>query len=282
MKLRIATYNIHKGVSAFGRRARIHGIKEAIDLLDADVVFLQEVQGQHDHHSQLHPHWPSVGQHTFLAGDSHQAAYGMNAVYQHGHHGNALLSRFPISAATNHDVSDHRYEQRGILHTVIQLNRHEIHCFVIHLGLFAVSRRRQVQKLVQQIKSGLPTDAPLIIAGDFNDWSKRLSHTLYQELGVFEIFDDRQRALIEGHAADTSYMGRLLRQKDAVLSKVTGTRPGVHARTFPAGLPWLCLDRVYVRGFQVEQASVLTGAPWRGLSDHVPIVANLRLTTRAG
>ena len=46
MKLRIATYNIHKGVSAFGRKARIHGIKDAIDLLDADLVFLQEVQGQ--------------------------------------------------------------------------------------------------------------------------------------------------------------------------------------------------------------------------------------------
>jgi endonuclease/exonuclease/phosphatase family metal-dependent hydrolase len=281
MKLRIATYNIHKGVSAFGRSARIHAIKEAVDLLDADIVFLQEVQGQHDHHAKSHPHWPSAGQHTFLAGDSHQAAYGMNACYQHGHHGNALLSRFPISASTNHDVSDHRYEQRGILHSVIMVNQVEIHCFVIHLGLFAVSRRRQVQKLVQQIKSGLPADAPLIIAGDFNDWSKRLSQTLYQELNVVEIFDDKQRTTAEELSAATSYMSRWVQRKDAVLTKMTGSRPSVHARTFPAGLPWLCLDRVYLRGFQVEQASVLTGAPWRTLSDHVPIVANLRLLNNA-
>lgn len=277
MKLRVATYNIHKGVSAFGRRARIHGIKEAVDLLDADIIFLQEVQGRHDHHLQLHPHWPIVGQHTFLAGDSHQAAYGMNAIYRHGHHGNALLSRFPISLSHNHDVSDHRYEQRGILHAILQCGQTEIHCFVIHLGLFAVSRRRQVQKLIQQIKSALPDHAPLIIAGDFNDWNKRLSPILYQELGVVEIFDERESAMMGAHQPEISYLDKLWRHKDTVWTKVVGTRPTVHARTFPAGLPWLCLDRVYVRGFDVEQASVLTGAPWRTLSDHVPIVANLRL-----
>ncbi len=98
MELKIASYNIHKGVSAFGRRARIHEIKHALQLLDADLVFLQEVQGQHDHHAQRHAHWPAHAQHEFLAGETHHAAYGMNAVYAHGHHGNALLSRYPIRA----------------------------------------------------------------------------------------------------------------------------------------------------------------------------------------
>jgi endonuclease/exonuclease/phosphatase family metal-dependent hydrolase len=48
------------------------------------------------------------------------SAYGMNAVYDHGHHGNALLSSFPIGNQHNHDVSDHAYEQRGILHCVLE------------------------------------------------------------------------------------------------------------------------------------------------------------------
>ena len=118
--LRIASYNIHKGVSAFGRQARIHHLKQAIAGLDADILFLQEVQGRHDLHAQRHAGWPDAGQHEFLAGDSHHHAYGKNAVYQHGHHGNALLSRYPIFSAENHDVSDHRLEQRGILHVARQ------------------------------------------------------------------------------------------------------------------------------------------------------------------
>jgi len=48
MKLRIVTYNIHKGVSTIGARPRIHAIKQALTGLSADVVFFQEVQGGHD------------------------------------------------------------------------------------------------------------------------------------------------------------------------------------------------------------------------------------------
>ena len=267
MKLRIATYNIHKGVSAFGRKARIHGIKDAIDLLDADLVFLQEVQGQHDFHAEIHTRWPEVGQHEFLAGESHESAYGMNAVYEHGHHGNALLSRYPIASFANYDVSDHAYEQRGILHAVVKVDETDVHCFVIHLGLFAVSRRRQVQALITEIKKSLPSDAPLIIAGDFNDWSKGLSQTLYKELGVIEAFDLEQIP-----------RPSLLSLK-GVRSRFS-MRASTHARTFPAGLPWFCLDRVYLRGFQVEHAEVLKGVPWNQLSDHVPIIATLRSVDR--
>lgn len=268
MKLRIATYNIHKGVSAFGRKARIHGIKQAIDLLDADLVFLQEVQGQHDYHAEIHTRWPEVGQHEFLAGESHESAYGMNAVYEHGHHGNALLSRFPIASYVNHDVSDHAYEQRGILHAVVRVGPQEVHCFVIHLGLFAVSRRRQVQALIQHIQDSLPPAAPLLIAGDFNDWGQRLSQTLYQELGVIEAFD------VDAHHGGNKFAASGLR---ALFAQPPRAR---HARTFPASLPWLCLDRVYLRGFRVAEAQVLSGAPWSALSDHVPIVATLELLPR--
>lgn len=264
MKLRIASYNIHKGMSAFGRETRIHGLKQAIDLLDADLVFLQEVQGQHDFHAENHTHWPEIGQHEFLAGESHESAYGMNAVYEHGHHGNALLSRFPIASFVNYDVSDHAYEQRGILHAVVKINTIDVHCFVIHLGLFAVSRRRQIQALIKEIKEGLAFDAPLIIAGDFNDWSKRLSQTLYKELGVVEAFD------VEEVQNSSKFSIQGMRS----MLNMTQT---THARTFPAGMPWLCLDRVYLRGFKVDKAEVLSGSPWTGLSDHVPIVVNLSL-----
>ena len=261
MKLRVATYNIHKGVSAFGRTARIHELKQAIHLLDADLVFLQEVQGQHDFHAKKHADWPTQGQHTFLASQAHEVAYGMNAVYEHGHHGNALLSRFPISYINNHDVSDHAYEQRGILHAIVDVHGLAVHCFVIHLGLFAASRRRQIQALIKEIKTSLDADAPLIIAGDFNDWNQRLSPILYQELGVREAFD------IDGHQAVKGFFTAKLRTLFQNRKQ--------HARSFPARLPCLCLDRMYTRGMQVESALVMSGAPWSHLSDHVPLTAIL-------
>ncbi len=263
MKLRIATYNIHKGVSSFGSIPRIHALKEALTSMGADVMFLQEVQGRHDLLALRHAgHWPEQPQHAFLAGDSHHAAYGMNAVYDHGHHGNALLSCFPIASSRNQDISDHAFEQRGILHCVLQTPCGEVHCYVVHLGLFAAGRGRQNQALIDAVTKSAPSGAPVIIAGDFNDWGDNLSGVLRNRLGVTEVFDENNS--VKGFGA--------------LLCGLTGRAPKIKpARTFPAALPWLRLDRIYVRGFKVESAQVLQGAEWAKLSDHAPIIATLRL-----
>lgn len=269
MKLRVATYNIHKGVTSIRSRPRVHALKQAISLFEAQVVFLQEVQGKHDlnaarygeeHHG--HQHWPEQAQHEFFAGDSHHAAYGMNAVYDHGHHGNALLSAFPIAATRNHDVSDHAYEQRGILHCVLDTPAAQVHCYVVHLGLFEGGRTRQAAALIEAVLASAPPDAPLIIAGDFNDWRNTLGDKLRASLGVVEVFDQ-----IGSRTTLDELVGTLWRPA-----------PVTPARTFPAALPFFRLDRIYVRGFQVEAAEVMHGTLWATLSDHAPIVATLTLT----
>jgi endonuclease/exonuclease/phosphatase family metal-dependent hydrolase len=262
MKLRIATWNIHKGVSALGRRPRVHGIKQALAGIGADIVFLQEVQGRHDLLAIKHASWPSQSQHEFLANDVQHTAYGKNAVYDHGHHGNALLSNFPIAAVRNHDVSDHAFESRGILHCVVTIDARVIHCYVIHLGLFAGSRLRQTEALIEAVSASAPSDAPLLIAGDFNDWTNSLSESLCEQLGVTEVFDRHLTASRFG-----SYLRRL-----------SGRGPRkAPARTFPAAMPVLQLDRIYVRGFDVVDAKVLFGASWARLSDHAPIMTELIL-----
>ncbi len=270
MKLRIATYNIHKGVSTLAREPRVHALRAAIHDLQADLVFLQEVQGRHDRHQQRfghstlgQRHWPQQAQHEFLAGERLHAAYGKNAIYREGHHGNALLSAFPILSALNNDVSDHAFEQRGVLHCVLQTPLMPLHCFVVHFGLFAGSRQRQTEALIEVVRQHAGTDAPLIIAGDFNDWRNHLGDTLREQLGVIEVFDERR---------STPRLGSLWRN----LAGRTNVQRFVPARTFPAALPWLRLDRIYCRGFIVEQAQVLRGQPWAQLSDHAPILAELR------
>jgi endonuclease/exonuclease/phosphatase family metal-dependent hydrolase len=252
MKLRIATYNIHKGVTSFRSTPRIHALKHAMTSMEADILFLQEVQGRHDWHAARHAHaWPNEAQHEFLAGDSHHAAYGKNAVYDHGHHGNALLSSYPIGAVRNHDVSDHRFEQRGILHCMVQTPQCIVHCYVVHLGLFAGGRRRQALALIEAVLGSARSNDPIIIAGDFNDWGNQLSPILRNRLGVTEVFDNH---------ADSDGQ--------------SFPRP---ARTFPAFFPCLPMDRIYVRGFAVHSAHVLHGLQWAKLSDHAPVLATVQL-----
>jgi endonuclease/exonuclease/phosphatase family metal-dependent hydrolase len=78
MKIRVATYNIHKGVSSIRSTPRVLALKKAIGEFEADVVFLQEVQGRHDHYfgkfgqeSRGHRHWPETSQHEYLKHDAH-------------------------------------------------------------------------------------------------------------------------------------------------------------------------------------------------------------------
>jgi len=245
MKLRICTYNIHKGFSQFNRRMVIHELRERLRSLDVDLVFLQEVQGLHLEHATRHANWPAPPQHEFLAEDVwHETAYGGNAVYDHGHHGNAILSRFPIVSTSNQDVSDHRFERRGLLHCEVQVPHLDrpLHCVCAHLGLMAGSRRRQMEALAERMERLAPDGAPLIIAGDFNDWRNRAEALLVGRLGVKEAFD--------------------------------GAR-GRPARSYPSTLPLFCLDRIYVRGFDVRHAEVHAGPPWSRISDHAALTAEL-------
>ncbi|HYA65873.1 MAG TPA: endonuclease/exonuclease/phosphatase family protein, partial [Burkholderiaceae bacterium] len=101
LKIRVATYNIHKGVTTFGRRSRLTELRMALHRIDADLVFLQEVQERNERVAR-------ASQLEALAGSGYEhRAYGVNAVYPHGHHGNAILSRWSIEHFANHDISDH-------------------------------------------------------------------------------------------------------------------------------------------------------------------------------
>ncbi|HEU4622782.1 MAG TPA: endonuclease/exonuclease/phosphatase family protein [Burkholderiaceae bacterium] len=258
MKLRVATYNIHKGVSAFGLRNCLHDLKLALSNIGADVLFLQEVQDVNLRNAKRFDNWPQEPQTRFLAGPDYHYCYGGNAVYDHGHHGNAILARGPFSHATNRDISDHRFEQRGMLHAVQHIDGVDVHCVNVHLSLFAAGRRRQLQTIIETMRDGVPEDAPVIIAGDFNDWHNKLTAGLTQALDVREV-------AVSGPIS-------------AAGGVPLPTRPARPARTFPAMLPWLGLDRIYVRGFHVESVDVMRGRMWARLSDHAPLVANLVLS----
>jgi endonuclease/exonuclease/phosphatase family metal-dependent hydrolase len=242
--LRVVTLNIHKGLSQFNRRMVIHELREGLRLLKPDLVFLQEVQGLNERHALRYASWPGQAQHEFLAGDELQHVYGRNRVHQHGHYGNALLSRHPILSHENEDISDHRFERRGLLHSVVKLPgwKRNLHCLCVHLSLHERGRGRQLDAIAARLEELVKRDQPVIIAGDFNDWRVRASAILEKSLGMTEV---------------------------SVAAR------GRHGRTFPSVLPVLQLDRIYVRGFRVKGAKVHHGRPWSLLSDHLALSAEL-------
>ena len=94
------------------------------------------------------------------------------------------------------------------------------------------------------VRTEVPADAPLIVAGDFNDWRRRAHTLLEREVGLREVFV-------------AAY--------------------GESARTFPARFPILSLDRIFVRNASVHLPVALPRKPWSHLSDHAPLVAEIHL-----
>jgi cardiolipin synthase A/B len=195
--LHIATYNIHKGFSNFNRRMVVHELRDRLRRLGADLVFLQEVQGDHQEHAERFPNWPDEPQYEFLADAVwSDFAYGRNAVYDSGHHGNAVLSRFPITRWDNEDISAHALESRGLLHCEIAVSgwAASLHCVCVHLGLTTprtapathglarayrahgaagrtADRRRGLQRLADA--RGEPVGAPVALARGVRDHARR-------------------------------------------------------------------------------------------------------------
>lgn len=111
--IKVLSYNIHKGLGVGNRAFTLPHIRDALRGLQPDILFLQEVLGQHDKHASRFLGWPTLPQSDFLAeGAWPHAAYGKNAIYSHGHHGNAILSKYPIVEFENIDISTNAFESR--------------------------------------------------------------------------------------------------------------------------------------------------------------------------
>lgn len=247
MQLRVLTYNIHKGFCFYSREYVLERLKESIQSVHADIVFLQEVMGVHPEREQ---DFEIESQFEYLADSlwSH-FAYGQNAVYSSGHHGNAILSKFPFVRHSNLNISTNPFEQRGILHAEISFHERPLHLFCLHFDLLERGRNQQLQWLSAEVESKVGPRDPVIVAGDFNDWRQRLSESLILRMNFSEI----------GLAAT-----------------------GRHLKTYPSWFPFWSMDRVYVRDIQVVEAQVLKGHEWRRMSDHLPLVADLEINLPNG
>ena len=84
----------------------------------------------------------------------------------------------------------------------------------------------------------------MIIAGDFNDWSEKAEKHFSEQLNLQETHH---------------------------------TLHNKHARTFPAWLPILKMDRVYYRKVKPISCERPRYNLWRRLSDHAPLIAKFEI-----
>jgi endonuclease/exonuclease/phosphatase family metal-dependent hydrolase len=243
MKIKILSYNIHKGFSIGNRDFILDKIKEALRKTDADILFLQEVMG--DHLIKKIPNWKTAIQFEYIADTFWpHFAYGKNAIYPEGHHGNAILSKFPIIEWQNHNLSTNRFEHRGLLQTRIMIPELEKEILLCntHLNLTQKGRDLQADMITKIMKE--EKEDSWILVGDFNDWNKKISPRLERDLESVEVFKSLH---------------------------------GNYPNTYPSVLPLVSLDRVFVHKLTPLHATVLGAKNWKKLSDHLPIYVEINI-----
>jgi endonuclease/exonuclease/phosphatase family metal-dependent hydrolase len=241
MRLRLLTYNIHKGIGGVDRRYRLGRIVEAITHCEPDVAFLQEVDDgarRSRHHRQVD-----------LLGDAlglPHRAYQRNVALRQGHYGNAILSRFPLHDERHLDLSVPLKKRRRALavHCRVRFGGHSrtLLLFNFHLGLAGFERTVQVRRFLNSdVLKHAHKSTPIIAAGDFNDAWGRLRRRLLEPAGF--------------------------------------TPTAKRVRTFPAFMPMRTLDWIYYRGnIALHHAFASRTEIAKQASDHLPLVADFLIS----
>jgi len=241
MRIRVATWNIHKGIGGVDRRYRPERILELLSELNPDIAMLQEV-------SRDLPRSRFDDQVALLSeglGMPH-TAYSAEHRFRIGGYGNAILSRWPLTDSSRLDLTVGSRKRRGALQarSRVRVGKHAraVVLYNLHLGLNTSERALQVTRFLDAHPfAGLHHRTPVVLGGDFNDVFGRLGHDYLLPAGF--------------------------------------RRAGGRANTFPAWLPMRPLDALYVRGdVHVTHCVPVRHPAARRASDHLPLVCELELS----
>ncbi len=163
--------------------------------------------------------------------------FATTRAHKRGVIGNAILSRWPISGVSMLDLSFSRLEKRVAVAVQLKNGSGELDVVATHLGLADRTRHRQVQSLLEHPRL---RETPTLLLGDMNAWRQcKAPRALDEELNSHH---------------NTEWPA-----------------------SFPAASPLLALDRIYARGVRIVEIAAHTSRAARRASDHLPIVARVRL-----
>jgi endonuclease/exonuclease/phosphatase family metal-dependent hydrolase len=243
MRVRILTWNIHKGIGGIDRRYRLERVVESLGALSPDLALLQEVSDDlprsrfHDQAEmlaeQLHmPHLAFHPEHRFSMGG----------------YGNAILSRWPLFDVHHVDLTIGKRKKRGVLQARARVRLADRSRTIVihnmHLGLAGAEREAQLARFLACTPfKRLHERTPIVVGGDFNDVWGTLGDRFFAPSGF--------------------------------------RRAGPIVNTFPAAFPVRPLDALFVRGdvhtYRLAHPAVTPMT--RQASDHLPLVADVSLHT---
>ena len=178
------------------------------------------------------------------------AALGMGWVMASVRHlrkqlfGNVVLSRFPIVHHGQYDLSWRTCEPRACQRADLDLGGGQrVHIYNVHLGTAVLERRYQATRLAAFVHDRR-VEGPKVILGDFNEWMRGLAtktlSSLFESIDIYEHLKRR--------------------------------------RTYPGIFPFLHLDHIYYEGrVEVHGLELVRSRQTLMASDHLPLVANLRI-----
>jgi endonuclease/exonuclease/phosphatase family metal-dependent hydrolase len=239
MRLRVLTWNIHKGIGGIDRRYRPERVIELLIHHGPDIVLLQEVD-EGAKRSREHRQIDLIGD---ALGLRHRIYAPTHRLRSQGQYGNAILSRWPLTNINYLDLTIGQKKKRGAICARARVRSgsttRSVVIYNLHLGLAGSERGKQLQRFLEHYPlPRLHRNTPLILGGDFNDLWGSLGKRYLQPKG-FE-------------------------------------RAGLLQKTFPAWMPVRPLDAIFVRGdLRIENCAPSKLKVARQASDHLPLIANL-------
>lgn len=163
MKLKVASYNIHKAVG-LDRRRDPERILSVLHEIDADVVALQEADRRFGSRASCLPRQmiDDHGVYRAVPLDTRPDSIGW--------HGNALLVRKSVEVDNAAIVPLPMLEPRGAIRADLTIGGRRLRVVGMHLDISGIRRRQQVRTILAHVGGCAPT-CPTVLMGDLNEWS---------------------------------------------------------------------------------------------------------------
>ncbi len=244
MRLRVISWNIHKGIGGIDRRYDLDRVIQLLDEQDPDIALLQEV-------AEGMPSTRFDDQADLLseALELPHIAYGPEHRFRRGGYGNVILSRHPLTDVHHIDLKVGWRKKRGLISARAHVHQdghtRSVAVFNLHLGLAGSERALQLARFLEcHPFVGLQQRTPIVLAGDLND--------VWGSLGP------------------------------RFLAPAGFSRAGALSNTFPAMFPLRPLDGIFVRGGVEAFACAPSRTTLaRNASDHLPLIADLILDEKS-
>ena len=168
-RMRLLSWNIHKGIGGRDRRYALGRVIDCIEAENPDLICLQEV----DRHVRRsgHDDQPRLLARQFRC----HAVFQPTVAVARGGYGNLVLSRWPVSSRHRITLRQGGRKPRGAQLLVVDSPEGPLHLVHTHLGLVESERRWQVARLLGHMLFRSADSHPALIVGDFNDWRNSLA-----------------------------------------------------------------------------------------------------------